>query len=56
MKKYRVEVTEILNCVVEVDAKDAEDALDAVMAMYRTCEIVLDASDYVTTEYRVRDE
>ena len=56
MKKYRIEVTEVLSRIVEIAAKDEESAITTVKAMYRNCDIVLDASDYVLTEISVKDD
>ena len=56
MKKYRIEVTEYLSRIVEIAAEDDENALQTVKAMYRNCDLVLDASDYVVTEFSVKDE
>ena len=56
MKKYRIEVTEVLSRIVEIEAIDEESAIATVMAMYRNCDIVLDASDYVLTEISVKDD
>ena len=56
MKKYRIEVTEVLSRIVEIAAKDDEDALQTVKAMYRNCDLILDASDYLKTEFSVKDE
>lgn len=56
MKKYRIEVTEILSRIVEIVAEDEEEALQHVKAMYQNCDLVLDASDYVKTEFSVKDE
>ena len=56
MKKYSIEVLEILSRIVEVEASDEEDALERVRQMYRKCEIVLDDSDYKVTEISVKDE
>jgi hypothetical protein len=56
MKKYRIEVTEVLSRIVEIAAEDDENALQTVKAMYRNCDLVLDASDYVVTEFSVKDE
>lgn len=50
MKKYRIEVTETLSRTVETEAESEEDAVEKVWRMYRDCDIVLDASDYVETE------
>jgi hypothetical protein len=56
MKKYRIEVTEVLKRVSEIMAEDDIEAIQIVEAMYRNCDLVLDASDYVLTEFRVKDE
>ena len=55
MKKYSIEVLEVLSRIVEVEASDEEDALERVRQMYRKCEIVLDDSDYKVTEIRSLD-
>jgi len=54
MMKYRVEITEILSRIVETDAESEDDAVEIVRQMYRNCDIVLDASDYVETEISVK--
>ena len=56
MKKYSIEVLEILSRIVEVEAYDEEEAIRKVRKMYRKCEIVLDDSDYKLTEISVKDE
>ena len=56
MKKYSIEVLEVLSRIVEVEASDKEDAIERVRQMYRKCEIVLDDSDYIKTEFSVKDE
>jgi hypothetical protein len=56
MKKYCIEVLEVLSRIVEVEASDEEDAIEKVRQMYRRCEIVLDDSDYEVTEISVKDE
>ena len=56
MKKYCIEVLEVLSRIVEVEASDEEDAIEKVRQMYRKCEIVLDDSDYKVTEISVKDE
>ena len=56
MKKYSIEVLEVLSRTVEVEAADAETAIEKVRQMYRKCEIVLDDSDYIGTEICVKDE
>ena len=56
MKKYSIEVLEILSRIVEVEADNKVDAIEKVRQMYRKCEIVLDDSDYKITEISVKDE
>ena len=56
MKKYHIEVTEVLSRTVEIEAEDDDAAINSVKAMYRNCDIVLDASDYVLTEFSVNDD
>ena len=56
MKKYSIEVLEILSRIIEVEASDEEDAIEKVRQKYRKCEIVLDDSDYKVTEICVKDE
>ena len=56
MKKYSIEVLEVLSRIVEVEASDEEDAIEQVRQMYRKCEIVLDDSDYKETEISAKDE
>ena len=56
MKKYSIEVLEVLSRIVEVEASSEEDATEQVRQMYRKCEIVLDDSDYKVTEFSVKDE
>ena len=56
MKKYSIEVFEMLSRIVEVEAADEVEAIEKVRQMYRKCEIVLDDSDYKVTEISVKDE
>ena len=56
MKKYSIEVLEVLSRIVEIEASDDEDAIEQVRQMYRKYEIVLDDSDYITKEISVIDE
>lgn len=56
MKKYSIEVLEVLSRVVEVEAVNEDDAIERVRQKYRRCEIVLDDSDYKVTEISVKDE
>lgn len=44
--KYKIEILETLRRVVEVDAKDEEEAMDKVGRMYYNSDIVLGADDF----------
>lgn len=50
MKKYEVEVREILSRVIEVEAESEEDAKEKVQFAYDSEEIVLDWNDCVSSE------
>ena len=56
MRKYSIEVLEELSRVIEVEAISEEAAIEQVRRMYRKCEIVLDDSDYILTEFSVNDK
>lgn len=44
--KYKIEILETLRRVVEIDAKDEEEAMDRVGRMYYNSDIVLGADDF----------
>ncbi len=50
MKKYRIEVKEVLSRVIEVEANNEDEALDKVYEMYDNEKIVLDWHDLVEHE------
>ena len=54
MTKFRIEVKEVLSRIIEPDAENEDDAVEMVRQMYRNCDLVLDASDYVETEISVK--
>ena len=45
--KYKVEIEEILRRTVEVEAASQDDAERQVRQLYRDCQIVLDADDFI---------
>lgn len=55
MKKYNVEIEEILNRIVEVEDENEDEAYRKVKNMYRKCEIVLTAEDFIDVEISVLD-
>jgi len=52
MKKYMIEVEEILQNVYEIEADSLEDAIDKAQEMYTNEEIVLDYEALKETNYR----
>lgn len=52
--KYFVEIKETLTKIVEIEANNAEEALDVVEKQYKNSEIILVADDYVKTEILVK--
>ena len=56
MKKYSIEVKEVLSRIVEVEAQTEAKAIEMVRQMYLNCAVVLDSSDYETTEFSAKDE
>ena len=50
MKKYQIQITETLQRVIEVEANNYDEAEDKVNEDYRNGDIVLDYSDYMSTE------
>lgn len=51
--KYKVEITETLQRILEVEAKEEAEAYQIVKDMYRNEEIVLSADDYIDTKIEV---
>lgn len=56
MKKFTVEITETLQRQIEVEAADENEAISKVKEMYRNEEVVLDAGDYIDTEFNIVDK
>lgn len=56
MTKYRINITETMSRTIETEADSDKIAMEKVKLMYRDCDIVLDASDYVGTEFSVISE
>ena len=51
--KYKVEITEVLQKIIEVDADNIEEALSIIKEKYRKEEIVLDDKDYIDTKIEI---
>ncbi len=54
--KYKLEITEWLQRVIEVEAKTKEEAYHKVSEMYRNSEIVLDSKDFIDKEIEFYEE
>ena len=50
MKTFVFELQELLSRIIEVEAKNEDEAYMKVKEMYEKEEIVLDSSDFVETE------
>lgn len=48
--KHKVEITETLQRVIEVEASTEEDAERVALNLHRSGEVVLSADDFVTVE------
>lgn len=53
MKKYKFEITEILQKQIEIEATSYDEAYQKVKSQYKNEDIILDASDYIDTEYNL---
>lgn len=51
-KVYEIEIEEILQKVVKVEANSLEEAIDIAIEKYSNEEYVLDYQDYKDTEFR----
>ena len=54
--KYRIQITERLRKIIDVEAEDREEALRVIMRMYQNEEIVLSADDYHGTNFKFIEE
>ena len=54
--KIRVEITEVLQKTVEVEAESKSEAINKVKEQYYNDEIELDASDFIDTEFEIMEE
>lgn len=53
MKKFEIEIIEVLNRIVEIEATTEDKAINKVKKAYRNEEIVLDYNDLVETTFEV---
>ena len=52
--KYKVNIEELLNKVVEVEAANDEEAEEKVRSMYKSGAIILDASNFNSVEFFIQ--
>ena len=53
MNKYKIEITENLAKIIEVNANTEEEALEIVKKMYEDEKIVLDYSNFIDNEIQL---
>lgn len=51
-KKYKIEIEEISQKVVEIEANSLDEAIDIAQNKYSNQEYILDYEDYKGTEFR----
>ena len=51
--KIRVEITEVLQKTVEIEAKSKSEAISKIKEQYYNGEIELDTSDFIDTEFEI---
>lgn len=56
MLKFKIEVTETLQRVIEIEADNQEQAFDIVHARYREEEIILNNDNHCDTEFTVIED
>lgn len=52
MKKYQIEIEEILQHVFEIEANSLGEAIDIAQEKYRNEEYILNSDDWKETNYR----
>lgn len=56
MPRYKVEITETLQYQEVIEANDEQEAIAKLKEKYRHQEIILNAENYVTTDFKVIDK
>ena len=54
--KIKVEITEVLQKTIEVEAESKSEAINKAKEQYYNGEVELDASDFVDTEFEIIQE
>lgn len=50
MEIFKIEIQEFLSRIIEIEAKNIDEAISTVKQMYQNEEIVLDSGDFVSTD------
>ena len=53
MKEFKIEITETLSKIIEIQANDVDEALEAIKEMYYQELIILDSRDFVDKEIKM---
>ena len=54
--KYHFEIIETLSRTVEIEAESTQEAYIKGSDLYRDCEIILDADDFIDVEFKILEE
>ena len=54
--KYHFEIIETLSRTVEIEAESPQEAYTKGRNLYRECEIILDADDFIDVEFKILEE
>lgn len=55
MKKYKIEITETLQKVIEIEADNEETAILIAKMKYRNQEVILDENDFIEVGFKPFD-
>ncbi len=53
MREFKVEITEIIQITVDIEAKSREKAVESARFRYDSGEFAIDSSDLLATEFEV---
>lgn len=54
--KYHFEITETLSRTVEIEAESVQEAHRKGCDLYKDCEIILDADDFIGVEFKILED
>ena len=50
---HKIEINETLSRIIEIEADNEEEAIKEVKKQYMSEEIILNAEDYINTDFRI---